>query len=120
MNSIDTDSFVQKLKEYDEAFDFYMDYGKLPDNLPSGDLLGGFIGQTIQDNPQLESQDPLWTELLKEELMKFVEAMLHFPTHRGISSQGTGFHCRVRWWRHRAKTQHVGAGCKNHGITVQV
>ena len=66
MNSIDTDSFVQKLKEYDEAFDFYMDYGKLPDNLPSGDLLGGFIAQTIQDNPQLESQDPLWTELLKE------------------------------------------------------
>ena len=76
MNSIDTDSFVQKLKEYDEAFDFYMDYGKLPDNLPSGDLLGGFIAQTIQDNPQLESQDPLWTELLKEELMKFIEAML--------------------------------------------
>lgn len=76
MNYIDTDSFVQKLKEYDEAFDFYMDYGKLPDNLPSGDLLGGFIGQTIQDNPQLESQDPLWTELLKEELMKFIEAML--------------------------------------------
>ena len=36
MNSIDTDSFVQKLKGYDEAFDFYMDYGKLPDSLPSG------------------------------------------------------------------------------------
>lgn len=76
MSSIDTDNFVQKLKEYDEAFDFYMDYGKLPDNLPQGDLLGGLIGQTIQDNPQLESQDPLWTELLKEELMKFIEAML--------------------------------------------
>lgn len=76
MNAIETDSFAQKLKDYDEAFDFYMDYGKLPDNLPQGDLLGGFIGQTIQDNPQLESQDPLWTELLKEELMKFIEAML--------------------------------------------
>lgn len=76
MNAIDTDSFVQKLRDYDEAFDFYMDYGKLPDNLPQGDLLGGFIGQTIQDNPQLEGQDPLWTELLKEELMKFIEAML--------------------------------------------
>ena len=53
-----------------------MDYGRLPDNLPHGDLLGGLIGQTIKDNPQLESQDPLWTELLKEELMKFIEAML--------------------------------------------
>ena len=44
--------------------------------MSKGDLLGGLIGQTIQDNPQLESQDPLWTELLKEELMKFIEAML--------------------------------------------
>lgn len=70
------DELAQKIKDYDEAFDFYMDYSKLPDNLPHGDLLGGFIGQTIQDNPQLESQDPLWTELLKEELMKFIEAML--------------------------------------------
>ena len=76
MNTVDEDSFAQKLKDYDEAFDFYMDYGRLPDNLSHGDLLGGFIGQTIQDNPQLESQDPLWTELLKEELMKFIEAML--------------------------------------------
>ncbi|MDE5999887.1 MAG: hypothetical protein K2H04_07450 [Bacteroidaceae bacterium] len=76
MNNIDADSFAQKLKDYDEAFDFYMDYGKLPDKLPYGDLLGGFIGQTIQDNPQLESLDSLWTELLKEELMKFIEAML--------------------------------------------
>lgn len=53
-----------------------MDYGKLPNNLPSSDPLGEFISQTIQDNPQLESQDPPWTELLKEEQMKFIEAML--------------------------------------------
>lgn len=76
MSIFDKENFAQKLKDYDEAFDFYMDYGKLPDNLPQDDLLGGLIGQTIQDNPQLESQDPLWTELLKEELMKFIEAML--------------------------------------------
>ena len=77
MNTPQINDFTQKLKEYDEAFDFYMDYGKLSDNIRKGDLLGGFIGQTIQDNPQLESQDPLWTELLKEEIMKFIEAMLH-------------------------------------------
>ena len=76
MNTPQNNDFAQKLKEYDEAFDFYMDYRKLPENMSKGDLLGGFIGQTIQDNPQLESQDPLWTELLKEELMKFIEAML--------------------------------------------
>ncbi len=76
MNTLQTNDIAQKLKEYDEAFDFYMDFGKLPGNLPEGDLLGGFIGRTLQDNPQLESQDPLWTDLLKEELMKFIEAML--------------------------------------------
>ena len=72
MNMVDEESFAQKLKDYDEAFDFYMDCGRLPDNFSQGALLGGFIGQTIQDNPQLESQDPLWTELLKEEIMKFI------------------------------------------------
>ena len=76
MSKADEESFAQKLKDYDEAFDFYMDCGRLPDNLSHGDLLGGVIGQTIRDNPQLESQDPLWAELLKEEMMKFIEAML--------------------------------------------
>ena len=67
---------TNKLQEYDEAFDFYMDRGQLPESIPQGDLLGDFISQTIQDNPQLESQDPIWVEILKEELMKFIEAML--------------------------------------------
>lgn len=75
MNEGMTD-IIKKLQEYDEAFDFYMDRGQLPDSIPHGDLLGGFISQTVQDNPQLESQDPLWIEVLKDELMKFIEAML--------------------------------------------
>ena len=75
MNEGMTD-ITKKLQEYDEAFDFYMDKGQLPDSIPHGDLLGGFISQTVQDNPQLESQDPLWIEVLKDELMKFIEAML--------------------------------------------
>ena len=67
---------TNKLQEYDEAFDFYMDRGQLPESIPQGDLLGDFISQTIQDNPQLESQDLIWVEILKDELMKFIEAML--------------------------------------------
>lgn len=67
---------TSKLQQYDEAFDFYMDRGQLPESIPQSDLLGGFISQTIQDNPQLESQDPIWVEILKDELMKFIEAML--------------------------------------------
>lgn len=70
------DDYSQRLREYDEAFDFYMDNGQLPNNIPKDDMLGDFIGQTIDDNPQLSSQDPLWQELLKEEMMNFIEAML--------------------------------------------
>lgn len=53
MNSIDTDSFIQKLKEYDEAFDFYMDYGKLPDSLPQGNFSFLPIGQRMKANSRL-------------------------------------------------------------------
>ena len=66
----------QRIQEYDEAFDYYMDKGQLPNNIPQDDVLGCFIRQTIDDNPQLSIQDSLWQELLKEELMKFIEAML--------------------------------------------
>ena len=109
MNTVDEDSFAQKLKDYDEAFDFYMDYGRLPDNLSHGDLLGGFIGQTIQDNPQLESQDPLWTELLKEELMKFIEAMLRL-------FQPIEEHHRKE---QEFIAENVGAGRKSNRVTIQ-
>ena len=66
----------KKLQEYDEAFDFYMDRGQLPDSIPQEDMLGDVISRTVQDNPQLDSQDPLWIEILKEELMRFLEAIL--------------------------------------------
>ena len=70
------EEIAKKLKEYDDAFDFYMERGRMPDIVPHDDLLGGFMQQVIEDNPQLDCQDPIWKELLKEEVMKFVEAML--------------------------------------------
>ena len=48
----------------------------MPDAVPSNDLLGGFMQQAINENPQLDSQDPLWKEIMKEEILKFIEAML--------------------------------------------
>ena len=66
----------EKLAAYDEAFDFYMDRGRMPESMPAGDPLGGFMQQAINDNPQLNSQDPVWTEIMKEEILKFIEAML--------------------------------------------
>ena len=67
---------VKKIQEYNEAFDFYMDRGEMPETIGEGDLLGSYLEQTLQDNPQLDSQDPMWKELLKEELMRFLETML--------------------------------------------
>lgn len=67
---------AKKLAVYDEAFDFYMDRGKMPENIPSDDLLGGFMQQALADNPQLDTQDPTWIEILKEEVLKFIHAML--------------------------------------------
>lgn len=64
---------VKKIQEYNEAFDFYMDRGEMPETIGEGDLLGSYLEQTLQDNPQLDSQDPMWKELLKEELMRFLE-----------------------------------------------
>ena len=66
-----------RLQVYDEAFDFYLDNGRMPETIQPDDLLWGFICDTLQANPQLTSQDPLWRELLKEEVMKFINAMLH-------------------------------------------
>ena len=66
----------QKLAAYDDAFDFYMDRGRMPDGVPSDDLLGGFMQQAINENPQLNSQDPVWKDIMKEEILRFIEAML--------------------------------------------
>ena len=51
---------VKKIQEYNEAFDFYMDRGEMPKIIGEGDLLGSYLEQTLQDNPQLDSQDPMW------------------------------------------------------------
>lgn len=66
----------QKMEQYSEAFDFYMDVGEMPEGMPMSDTLCGYMKAVIDDNPQLDSQDPLWKELLKDDLMKFLEAML--------------------------------------------
>lgn len=70
------DEIAQRLKVYDEAIDFYIDMGQLPDTIPEGDIIGGFIARTIDDNPQISSQDHLWQELLKDEIMGFIENLL--------------------------------------------
>ena len=70
------ENISQRLAAYDEAFDFYMDRGRMPDDVPADDLLGGFMQQAINENPQLNSQDPVWKDIMKEEILRFIETML--------------------------------------------
>lgn len=69
----------KKIDEYSEAFDFYMDCGKMPETIPPDDLLGGYMAQVIDDNPQLSSEEPIWNEVLKESLLSYFTVLLqHF------------------------------------------
>ena len=66
----------QRVAAYSEAFDFYMDCGQLPDMVPSDDLLSGYMKSVIDANPQLDSQDATWKEVLKDDLLAFLSALL--------------------------------------------
>lgn len=64
------------MQYYSETFDFYMDSEDHPDFKPANDILGQYIQSVVADNPQLDSQNPLWTEILKDDLMRFLQALL--------------------------------------------
>ena len=75
----DRELIDKKIDEYSEAFDFYMDCGKMPENIPPDDLLGGYMAQVIDDNPQLSPEEPIWNEVLKDSLLSYFNVLLqHF------------------------------------------
>lgn len=65
-----------KLANYSDAFDLYMDGEKIPDSLSDGDLLGSYLKTVLDANPQLDSQDPTWKEVLKDELMAYFASLI--------------------------------------------
>lgn len=65
-----------KVAVYSEAFDFYMDCGQMPDVVPNGDLLASYMKSVIDANPQLDCQDATWKEVLKDDLLAFLSALL--------------------------------------------
>ena len=65
-----------RLATYNEAFDFYMDCGEMPKSIEKGDILGAYLKSVIDSNPQLDSQDPLWMEVLKDDLLAFLSAIV--------------------------------------------
>ena len=47
-----------------------------PDTVPDGDLLAGYMRSVIDANPQLDSQDSTWKDVLKNDLLAFLSALL--------------------------------------------
>lgn len=78
---IDYTDVDAKLDEYSEAFDFYMEYGTMPPTIHPDDFLAGYIQETIDNNPQIVGSDPVWIEVLKENLIAFfVPLLMQFQT----------------------------------------
>lgn len=74
---MDKEEYIdRKVGVYSEAFDFYMDCGQMPDIVPGGDLLAGYLKSVIDANPQLDSLDATWKEVLKDDLLAFLSALL--------------------------------------------
>ena len=74
---MEKDEYIgQRITVYSEAFDFYMDCGLMPDTVPDGNLLAGYMRSVIDANPQLDSQDSTWKDVLKNDLLAFLSALL--------------------------------------------
>lgn len=65
-----------KLEEYAEAFDVYMNYGRMPANISGEDCLIQYIKEVIDNNPQLDISDPTWIDVLKDNLISYLNVLL--------------------------------------------
>ena len=73
---IDYTDVDTKLDGYNEAFDFYMEYGEMPPSMPKDDCLAGYMQEVIDSNPQIDGSDPTWVEVRTENLISFFTALL--------------------------------------------
>lgn len=65
-----------KLSVYEQAFDIFMESGQMPESIHPDDLLGQIMLQAINEAPQSDGEDQTWTDIIKEEILKFIEALL--------------------------------------------
>lgn len=73
---IDYSDIDAKLEEYSEAFDFYMESGEMPPNVSTDDCLIGYMQEVIDNNPQIDGSDPIWVEILKDNLISYFSVLL--------------------------------------------
>lgn len=65
-----------KLYEYSEAFDRYMEHGKMPTTVSQEDCLIVYMQEVIDNNPQIDGTDSTWTEILKDDLISYFSVLL--------------------------------------------
>lgn len=73
---IDYTDIDAKLEEYSEAFDFYIEHGEMPPSVSEEDCLIGYMRDVIDSNPDINASDPIWLEVLKDDLISFLALML--------------------------------------------
>lgn len=65
-----------KLEEYSRAFDDYVETGAMPDSISKDDYLAEYMREVIDNNELNKSSDPIWIEVIKDELMSFFALLL--------------------------------------------
>lgn len=76
---IDYSDIDERLEVYSNAFDFYINNHKMPSDISEEDCLVGYMKEVIDCNPQIDGTDPMWVEVLKEDLITFFAVLLeHF------------------------------------------
>lgn len=65
-----------KLEEYSEVFDYYVEHGEMPPSVSDEDSLIGYMRDVMDSNPHLDGSDPIWIEVLKEDLISFLALLL--------------------------------------------
>ncbi|MCH5234105.1 MAG: hypothetical protein J1E16_02335 [Muribaculaceae bacterium] len=73
---IDYTDIDAKLEEYSDVFDFYMDKEEIPETSSPEDILIGYMKDVIDNNPQVDFTDPLWVEIMKDNIISYFARLL--------------------------------------------
>ena len=65
----------ETLMECSRAFDYYLQHSTLPDDYDDAKI-GHYLERTLALVPQLVVMDPLWQQILKDDIMKFIRALV--------------------------------------------
>lgn len=84
---IDYTDIEAKLEEYSDAFDIYMETGKMPETSSDEDILIAYMKDVIDNNPQLDVSDPLWVEIMKDNLMAYFTKLLELYRELQLEAQ---------------------------------